>query len=501
MKKNIHYLFPVLLVLLALLCFACSDDYTELNKGNDELTLTASKTNLTLDIRTPDAEAIAFNWTSGTNQGTGAAIEYTFQMDIAGNSFQHGITEYIGKTTTRSLSYTHEELVALLTEDLALPYNQEATIEVRVVAEVMDGRVADQFAPVVTLKLTPYKPVSKKLYLIGDATPKGWSADEATEMNPVSGNAGGFVWTGEMKKGSFKFITTLGEFVPSYNKDGDQQALVLRESFDDPDEVFYLDEAGYYQITANIIDLTIDIEKLAGKPGPRYDMIYFVGSFTSWNHTAMIQDPMNNYLFHYNEVFTWNGGGEFKFGTAPGSWDDMYLASEADAPYTSTKVLYKGTNDYKWQLKESECGKAYKMVLDITDGKEQMLMKEFTPFGTMYLVGDATPYGWSYSDGPMTRSGDYLFTWTGQLNTGELKFACGERTNWEGPWFIPVKDGAAPTGESEQMFLIVKSDDDFYALYPDVNMGGLDNKWRITTAGTYTITLDQLHETVTIVKQ
>jgi hypothetical protein len=50
------------------------------------------------------------------------------------------------------------------------------------------------------------------------------------------------------------------------------------------------------------------------------------------------------------------------------------------------------------------------------------------------------------------------------------------------------------------MLFIDKSDAGFKAQYLDVNVGDIDQKWQIQSAGTYTITLNQLEETITIVK-
>ena len=50
---------------------------------------------------------------------------------------------------------------------------------------------------------------------------------------------GQFTWTGKLTAGSFKFITTLGDFLPSYNRDASaEEALKLtyRTSGDQPDE-------------------------------------------------------------------------------------------------------------------------------------------------------------------------------------------------------------------------------------------------------------------------
>lgn len=61
--------------------------------------------------------------------------------------------------------------------------------------------------------------------------------------------------------------------------------------------------------------------------------------------------------------------------------------------------------------------------------------------------------------------------------------------------------GKAPSGEIEQMLFIDKSSDWCKNQYLEIGIGDLDYKWNITEAGTYVITLDQLKETVSIVKK
>jgi hypothetical protein len=59
----------------------------------------------------------------------------------------------------------------------------------------------------------------------------------------------------------------------------------------------------------------------------------------------------------------------------------------------------------------------------------------------------------------------------------------------------------APTGTEEHALFIDKSDAYLQTQYLDKNIGDVDQKWKIASSGTYTITLNQLKETVTIVKQ
>ena len=88
-----------------------------------------------------------------------------------------------------------------------------------------------------------------------------------------------------------------------------------------------------------------------------------------------------------------------------------------------TAVKLDDTGDNKWSMTQSQCGKAYKIALDITPGKESMVMTEFTPYTGIYMVGDATPNGWSVDNATaMTAVDAYTFTWTGNLTAGELKF-------------------------------------------------------------------------------
>lgn len=118
--------------------------------------------------------------------------------------------------------------------------------------------------------VTAYKPLTSTLYLIGSATPGGWSADDATEMTRKDN--GIFTWTGRLVAGEFKFITTLGSFLPSYNK-GTDGLLVLRSSDDQPDEPFVVEEDHNYIVEANLFTGVLTLtqtETLA----PAYDQLY-----------------------------------------------------------------------------------------------------------------------------------------------------------------------------------------------------------------------------------
>ena len=98
-------------------------------------------------------------------------------------------------------------------------------------------------------------------------------------------------------------------------------------------------------------------------------------------------------------------------------------------------------------------------------------------------------------------SDPYTLTWEGELGKGELKFTCDKKSDWNGAWFMAAEGGIAPSGQEERMLFIDKADAGFKAQYLDFSVGDIDQKWVIPSAGTYTITLNQLKETIIIAKK
>ncbi|MFA7042895.1 MAG: SusF/SusE family outer membrane protein [Bacteroidales bacterium] len=488
MKKHIE---TILCLLLLFVVASCSEDYMQLNKGETALAISTDKSEVTLAISSPSATALTLSWTSGTNSGTNCAISYILQIDKAGNNFANAVSREMGKNVFK-LECTNEYLDSLLLNTFDIAPNATANMEARVIAIPADESVSEQTSEAVTLTITTYKPVSKTLYIIGDATPGGWSFDNATKMNTISDEAGGFVWNGNLSVGSYKFITTKTGYLPSYNKDAGSTTdkLLLRESDNDPDVQFSITQSGTYRIAVNLIDLTISA---VISNGPKYSDIYFVGSFTSWGFVKMRQDPTNSFVFRYGAVLDWNGGGEFKFATADGSWDNMYHPTIAEAPFTHTTVTQDNTGDNKWVIPQASCGKAYKMALNITEGSEKLTMSVFEPWETLYMVGDATPGSWTITDAtPMTKVDAYNFTWTGNLTAGAIKITCDKQTDWNGVWFMSATADETPTGTEQVMTLVDKIN--------EPSQGSVDRKWKITEAGNYTITGNQLTETITFKK-
>lgn len=494
MKKNILRLASFIFGCAALA--SCVDDnYMELDKGHDELTLTANATEFVLNEKDHAADAFSLNWTTGTNFGTGNKIYYTLEIAKAGTDFAAPLIPIENKIQTYSYKATVEEMNNTLRAFFGEDENLD--LEARIIATVPE--TDEMQVSTIAFKVTTYKPVTSVLYIFGDATKTGWDMNSAEEMKRIDN--GIFTWTGKLTGGkNFKFAVQR-DFIPTYNKGGEGK-LVYRASYDDPDEQFSVEETGNYQVDVNLLDLTISIKESAAET-PLFDSMFLIGNMTGWGFEPLTADAIDPFLFRMGKFF--DKGGEFKFGTSNGSWENNFKAPYANAPYTETDVEFVSgfDPDNKWKLQDSEINKAYKICFDIRKDRERMLMQEFVPYEMIYLVGSASPAGWSIDNAtPMTAGEDaYTFTWEGTLNEGELKFTCDKKSDWMGAWFMAAEGDKNPTGETEQMLFIDKSSDWCKNQYLEHNVGDLDQKWKVTEAGTYVITLNQLKETISIVKK
>lgn len=488
-KHNFFYKIFQSLSILTLCCVSifvisgCSkNDDMELNKGNNVLALSVDKPEALLQEKDKNNDALKLSWTSGSNGGTNAGISYTLLIDHQGNNFATPFTQELGKGQTERKFFV-VELNELLISTFGFQPGEEALMESKVVTTVLGHPELSETSNVISFKITGYKPVSTLLYLIGDATPNGWSADNATEMTPDADLPGVFSWQGKMNNGNFKMITSLGNFLPSYNKGGSETQIVYRTQDAEPDEQFKIEEAGIYIVTVDLLNLTINLKKTSL---PTFDRLWIVGDATpnGWNIDApneLSVDPSNLFLFSYNEILN---AGEFKFPTTTGNWGTdffMPLVNNQDLSETGLQLVSGGSPDFKWKIVNPG---PYKIKLDLLETK--IYIEPFVPYTEMWMVGDASPVGWNI-DAPHpltpTSGNPYEFTYTGPLAAGEFKFPV-KTGDWGCDYFMPLINGQGV--ESTKMKFVKKGDPDY--------------KWKIAEAGNYKIVMNQLYETISIEK-
>ncbi|MDE6153853.1 MAG: SusF/SusE family outer membrane protein, partial [Muribaculaceae bacterium] len=96
------------------------------------------------------------------------------------------------------------------------------------------------------------------------------------------------------------------------------------------------------------------------------------------------------------------------------------------------------------------------------------------------MVGDATPNGWSIDTPTPLQASEtdpLLFTWEGSLNTGEMKL-CLTTGSWDAPFIRPMENGAEISSA------------DINDVVFQMHAGDPDEKWRVTEAGTYSLSFN-----------
>lgn len=483
----------IALAALMLIMVGCRENFTELDKGTKGPLALTLKTDasLVLDEHNHAKDGLSLEWTTGTNNKTGNAILYTLQMAKAEDAYENGITLLEDAKHIYTYAISVEDFNTIVRDSFKVNVGEATNFKFRVNAHGIgfDNQLAE-----VEQTVTAYQPVTSVLYLIGDATPGGWSLEALTPME--RSDNGIFTWSGHLGVGNFKMVPEKN-FLPSYNKGATETTIVYRGSDGDPDEQWTIANAGDYTVKVNLLDLVIEIKEGAVLR-PRWNQLFLIGNETDWNFWEMVPDPLDPFLFRLGWNFV--KGGEFKFGTESGNWANNLKATSDNAPYTQQSMMYvPGFDpDMKWNLLDTELG-AYKICVDIRDGNERMIMTPFTPYEQLWMIGDATAAGWTLDNAvELTKGEGYTFTWTGHLDAGELKFTCDRKGDWSGAWFMSNEANKAPTGEEEHILFIDKSSDDCKAQYLETNISDVDLKWKIQEAGNYTITLDQLKETVII---
>ncbi|MDF1548111.1 MAG: SusF/SusE family outer membrane protein [Bacteroidales bacterium] len=477
------------LVSILISFFSCNqEDLIIPNVTDSNLELTVSNEILILNQR-EISNVIDFLWTPGSNKGTGASIEYVLEIDKKGNNFTNAQRNYLGKAIY-SKSFTFGEFNGMILNNWADP-EMEVILEARVIAVVNSPDVQPDTSAILEFNITPYLPVTDKLYIFGSATEVGWNIANAIELTPSSQDPTIFSFYGTLLPGTFKFpVNRNDDFGQDmYMRDTEDPSKIYLHKGGNPDDnQWEITEPGMYTITISLIDLTIDITKNSDIEVPPFDNIYIVGDGCSsgWNIDTpepFIQSDADPMKFIYEGLLS---VGNIKFlAGSTGDWcGDWYRPLNDAEPLTSTEVEQNSGCDVdnKWGV-TSETAGFYKITLDTRD-----VTVKFKKI-TVYMIGDAGPNGWNISSPtPMNTANDGIFTYSGPLTEGELKFSKFMGDWCDGDWL-----NAATADQTI-------TDGQFITTF---GCSGPDNKWRVTsaTAGNYDITVNLNTKTINIVKQ
>lgn len=467
-KLNI---FLLLVILTGMLVTSCQKgDETSIAMAGP-ISISASSSDIVLTQKNDAMTGLTLSWNTGTNHGTGSSISYQLQIDKKGNNFSSAVKFNMGKGVYNK-SFSVAELNDSLLNHWKFQPGTASQLEARIISTVYSDPQAQDISDSAKINVTPYQPVSKTLYLLGDASPNGWDTNKAIALTPKETDPTIFTYQGALNAGNFKFITTQGQFLPSYNRGSDSTHIVYRTSDSQADNQFTIKEAGVYKVIVSLLDSTISITKMDLPP---YSTLYIVGDAApnGWdisNATLLVQDKDNPFIFTYTGVLK---AGAFKFPVNRNSdWgQDMYMRTDDSHIY-----LHKGgaSDDNKWTISKKGY---YTLTLNLLDNTINIQRT------ALYMVGSATPIGWSIDKAiAMTEDATdgCIFTYSGPMVAGDFKFPVNRNSDW-----------------GQDMYM--KADDTH--MYRHAGGASDDNKWTLTAAGNYLITTNIETLTISIQKQ
>lgn len=334
------------------------------------------------------------------------------------------------------------------------------------------------------------------LYMVGDATPNGWSIDAPTPMTPTDDDPLVFTWDGQLNPGEMKLCLTTGSwdapFIRPINngekigKDGVPESKFQMHA-GDPDEKWKITDAGKYSLRFNLRNWTMSANYMGEPDAPviepiKTDALYIVGDATpnGWNiddPTAL--DKKSEYIFVYEGPLS---AGEFKACITTGSWDVPFVRPTSDGckinkdGVENPAMLYCNAPDYKWTVEEPA---VYRLTFDLENFTIAVeTMGEYKPATKLYLIGDATDGGWSWDDAIVIDAADddeTIFVWTGELGRGTFKAATAK--DFSAPFYRPAIPDCEVSKSGVANSLMVYTEDP-------------DDKWLVTQAGKYRLTFN-----------
>lgn len=334
------------------------------------------------------------------------------------------------------------------------------------------------------------------LYLVGDATPNGWSIDSPTPMTATEEDPLVFTWEGQLNPGEMKLCLTTGSWDSPFIRPTAANAEIGRDGVaetafamhaGDPDDKWKVVDKGIYSLTFDLRNWLMSAAFVGEAEAPeivpiKTETLYIVGSATpnGWNidePTAL--EKKSEYVFVYEGTLD---AGELKACATPGSWDVSFVRPSTDGCKISstgveaTDFVYTTAPDYKWVVEEPGI---YRLTFDL---EHYTIACEYTgaykPAPKLYMIGEATDGGWSWDAATVidaVEGNDGLFVWEGNLGRGSLKASSVK--DFEAAFYRPATPDCAisETGVASHEMVLTESPDD---------------KWLVTAAGRYRLTFN-----------
>ena len=394
---------------------------------NDPSVLTTEKTSVTPAIATATQHSNKFSWSSSFNGYTGT-INYVLQYDSATKNFAAPQEVAIGSSVySKSLTEAEMNETAL---KAGIVGGSPGKVEYRIKATTAQGAIS--YSNAVSVTIATYVPVPANLFIVGDATPGGWSnpvptpSQQFTKVDDYSFS----ITIGLTAGKSYLFLPVNGSWDHKYggSTDGVSTAGELLKDGAVPGSNTPAPAAsGVYKIVVNFQTSKYTVTQI-----PVPSNLYIVGDATpgGWSNPVSVPSqqftPIDN--VSYGIVINLTAGKSYLFLPVNGSWDHKYGGTSATGGALLADGAVPGSN-----TPAPTADGLYKIVVNFATNTYSV-----TPYdgpSSLYIVGDATAGGWSnpvpVPSQQFTQTGNASFKITIQLTAGKSYLLLPVNGSWD----------------------------------------------------------------------
>ena len=283
------------------------------------------------------------------------------------------------------------------------------------------------------------------LYMVGDATPNGWSIDSPTPLTATEEDPLVFTWEGSLNAGEMKLCLTKGSWDVAFirpeingtaiDKNGTtDQKFAMHAG--DPDDKWVVADAGVYSLTFDLRNWKYSATYVSGPEAPEIEPIeaenlYLVGDASPLNAWNIDNPTPVEKKSQYEFVFEGKlYAGELKACIVTGDWDAPFIRpARADVKINKDGIeennfVFTAAPDNKWKV---EIPGIYRMTFDLKNWTvDVQYVGEFKPASKLYMIGEATEGGWDLGKATeitAEASNDNIFVWEGELGRGTFTAA------------------------------------------------------------------------------
>jgi hypothetical protein len=355
------------------------------------ITLKPSSTNpITLSVTTGSSEAVSFSWNAsayGSNE-----IDYELQIDTVGGTFANPQVFKYGTALSASLIQNDLNIAII---NLGVLGGSTKGIQFRIVSYLGSSYTNPLVhSDPVNITVTTYVPVPDNLYIVGDATPGGWSNPvpvPSQQFSKVDAYSFSIIVNLNAAPASYLFLPVNGDWSHKYGGASATGGTLLKDGAVPGSNTPGPAAAGLYKITVNFQTNSYSVTPITVPSN-----LYIVGDATpgGWGNPVPVPSQQFTQISPgvFGMIANLNAApASYLFLPVNGDWSHKYGGASA----TGGTLLADGDVPGSNTPGPAAAG-LYKIIVNFATNTYSVTPYTGVPLpSNLYIVGDATAGGWN----------------------------------------------------------------------------------------------------------